>query len=139
MLEIDHRGGRRAIAPSRSPAIAIFAGVCESEHMRRVALIGAVLALSGCGGSPAAGAAAGCRGLPTAKRSVGLLVLFGAVNRFDRRGLCGVLGRPQAITHDAHGLVVWHYGSATLTFQADRIVSAGRPGEQLSTSQQMAG
>jgi hypothetical protein len=96
--------------------------------------------VAGCAGSTKPTPIAGCKGLPTARRSQSFLVLFGAVDRLSQAQACAQLGAPQRIWKGRGGVVHWTYGSSSLEFKGTRVVGwtnfeSGSPNSTFSVSQ----
>ncbi len=75
---------------------------------------------AGCGAGRAS--VAGCDGYPTAKRSMQLLVLFGAVSTLTKRDICARFGAPTSIRRLAKHREGWTYGEETLILRGNRVV-----------------
>ena len=84
-----------------------------------------VLLLGGCAGSTPTSTA--CAGIPTAKHTRELLVLFGAVRKLNRKFLCSQLGSPNSINSGSDGAEVWTYGNETFTLKNGKVIAAHAP------------
>jgi hypothetical protein len=85
-----------------------------------VVSLAAGLALAGCGSSGHGDL--GCNGLPTAKRTSELLILFGSTKHLTRGFLCGHYGKPNSARAISGGREIWTYGSESFTLRNHRVI-----------------
>lgn len=83
------------------------------------------LILIACGGSSQSDPA--CQGLPTAKHTRTALVLFGALDKLDKRSLCANLGRPTSVRQLSRGRQLWRYGDNTFTLRKGHVIASRGP------------
>lgn len=88
--------------------------------------------LTACGGSNHTAAA--CQGLPTAAHTAPPLVLFGALDKLDRRFLCTHFGRPTSIEPLSGGRQSWRYDGNTFILRHGHVIAYHQAGGPSSKS-----
>lgn len=82
-----------------------------------------VIGLTGCGANNLSGSTA-CDGLPHPSRTKPYIVLFGALDRLDKRTVCSTLGNPSSVSRDAHGHPLWVYDHGPkIIFNGDHVLA----------------
>jgi hypothetical protein len=83
------------------------------------------LTVAACGGSSRADPP--CQGLPTAKHSAPPMVLFGAIDKLDKRALCAHFGMPIGVKRLSDSRAIWKYDGTTFVLRRGHVIAYHEP------------